>query len=574
MKKIIFASLAASLLAQLGLAQVYQWSYSYGSTAIDSQHDSHLTADGDILVTGMYASTMTFGDTSITFQGGNVDVYLGKINADGEPQWIRSFEGNADNSALQVVENSVGEILIMGYFQGAGPLAFDADPGEGEFLLEQPAPFLSRDCFIIKLDEDGLLLWAKQISNPAGAAAEDGYALAVDSEDNVYVGGRFQYADFDPSDEGEDIRFSNDDGQDFNPFLVKLDTDGNYVWAETLKSTGHGAIYAIDFDAEGNIYIGGVFEDSIDLDPTQAGVEVHPSEGGRDIFVVKLDEEANYLSGYTLGSPGLEILNDLLIVDQHYYISGAINLTIDMDLGDDVYELTPVEGTDGMLAKYSIDHELEYAFLVGGESESNIEEMHQVKVDGDGNVTVSGNFFGTTDMNPGSGEVYEVSQGLGDHYLIKLTSEGEYINHAAVSGPDAQTSSMHEVHPDGTCTLMGNYRGAVDLDPTSAAVIATSNGQYDMYLSQFTFEDVNSVTNASFADGLISVFPNPALESFTVDAPFQLAELRLFNIAGKQVLSLKNPTVEKINIAHLPKGMYIIQIADESGKTYTGKLIH
>ncbi len=574
MKKIIFASLAASLLAQLSLAQVYQWSYSYGSTAIDSQHDSHLSADGDFLVTGMYAVTMDFGDTSITYEGGNVDAYLGKISADGEPQWIRSFGGNADNAALQVVENSVGEILIMGYFQGAGPLAFDADPGEGEYLLEQTSPFLSRDCFILKLDSDGLLLWAKQISNPTGAAAEDGAALMVDDEDNVYIGGRYQYADFDPSDEGEDIRFSNDDGQDFNPFLVKLDTEGNYIWAKTLASTGHGEVSSIDFDEDGNIYLGGYFRESIDLDPSEDNEVIYQSAGGRDIYVVKLDPEGNYISGFTMGSSGLEGLSDILVVGDSYYICGGINLTVDIDPGDDVFELTTVEGVDGMLAKYSLDHELEYGFLVGGESDTSIEEMHELRIDGEGNITVSGNFYGTTDMNPGNEEVWEEAQGIADHYLLKIDPDGEYIGHAVVFGNDAQTSTTHEVHADGSYTLMGNYRGSVDLDPSSEAIIATSNGQYDMYLTRFTFDEANSVSNLSFAEGLVTIFPNPAQESFTVEAPFELFELRMFNIAGKQVLSQNNPMVQKINIAHLPKGVYIVQIADKNGETYTGKLIH
>ena len=41
-------------------------------------------------------------------------------------------------------------------------------------------------------------------------------------------------------------------------------------------------------DAEGNAYLGGTFEGTVDLDPT-AGIDQHTSNGELDIFVTRLN---------------------------------------------------------------------------------------------------------------------------------------------------------------------------------------------------------------------------------------------------------------------------------------------
>lgn len=68
----------------------------------------------------------------------------------------------------------------------------------------------------------------------------------------------------------------------------------------------------------------------------------------------------------------------------------------------------------------------------------------------------------------------------------------------------------------------------------------------------------------------LSVFPNPAVEYFSVNDNNDLvAHVLVFNIVGKQVKTFEFIKGERYSIVDLPKGFYLIQLLDRNRKVLT-----
>jgi hypothetical protein len=125
------------------------------------------------------------------------------------------------------VDFSDDSVFITGYFLGDG----DYDPSGSVATLSHIA---SADIFVVKLDSDGLYVWAKRCGGSGGDQARD---IAVDSSSNVYITGHFQAGcNFDPAGT---FTLSNTDLDRNDAFVMKLDSIGNFQWAIKMGSTAN-----------------------------------------------------------------------------------------------------------------------------------------------------------------------------------------------------------------------------------------------------------------------------------------------------------------------------------------------
>jgi len=76
-------------------------------------------------------------------------------------------------------------------------------------------------------------------------------------------------------------------------FLVKYDTNGNFVWVNALEGSGNNDNgTAIATDPANNVYITGRFDAAVDFDPSP-GIASRTSLGSDDIFLAKYDAQGN-----------------------------------------------------------------------------------------------------------------------------------------------------------------------------------------------------------------------------------------------------------------------------------------
>ena len=70
-------------------------------------------------------------------------------------------------------------------------------------------------------------------------------------------------------------------------------------------------------------------------------------------------------------------------------------------------------------------------------------------------------------------------------------------------------------------------------------------------------------------DKVISVYPNPAMETVTIDG-VEAAEVQVYNALGQLVKTVRD--ANEINVAGLAEGVYLLRILDVDGIVYTNKI--
>lgn len=554
-------------------AQEYFNSSTFGDTFYDQVFGSCMDFNESTYIVGQYSGTITVGDSTVTYKGGNVDAYLAKYDRLGEPLWVLSFGNLSDASASAVTTDTEGNIYLTGYFQGSGVNSLDADPGPGEYLLSVPSALNSRDAFIIKLDSAGSFIWAKQISNPVGAAPEDTYAIAVDSENNIYVGGRFIYANFDTNNPNAAAIMA--EGSNFDGFLVKLNNEGNTIWSKTFKSPDNCTVRSLSIDSNDNIYVAGEFAASIKLNPDN-DVMISQSNGLSDAFMVKVNGQGNYIWGSTFGGEGPDQPEVIETINNDIYIGGYFSSTVDMN--PDVNETDTFVcngGVDAFVSKFDQGGDFVFSYQMGSNT-VDLEKVKSISEDTEGLITITGNYSDLVDFDMGPEESVSTSNGGLDHFLLQIDTNGTYVRHISLGSIENEGSCFAEINLDNEIIISGSFASSINLNVFGPEEdLASSAGFYDVYVSRFTFSDTSN-TNVNYVKNSINnivIYPTPTKDFFKIRSQQEISSISVYSMEGKLLLQEKQPANKKISIENLDKGIYYIKVETEDLKIFSRKII-
>jgi hypothetical protein len=255
----------------------FMWARRMGGTFNDYGHEILVDNQGNVVVSGDFSLTLDLdtaaGVASIT-SNGDQDIFLLKLDANGNLIWLKQIGGNGDDRSLKIAVNATGDIYNVGYFNDS----VDFDPGLATNTLSSAG---GQDAYIQKLNADGDLLWVQQIG---GNSADWGTAVTIDSDENVYLSGFFSgTVDFD-SGVSNNVLVS---GGLSDIYIQKLDDNGNLIWLEQISGTANDIPNDIEVDNSNHVYLCGSFYGVTDFDPG-ANTTVFSAVGSSDIFVAKL----------------------------------------------------------------------------------------------------------------------------------------------------------------------------------------------------------------------------------------------------------------------------------------------
>ena len=83
-----------------------------------------------------------------------------------------------------------------------------------------------------------------------------------------------------------------------------------------------------------------------------------------------------------------------------------------------------------------------------------------------------------------------------------------------------------------------------------------------------------SVPRSSFAKKVeIQVFPNPVITHFSINNNFQVRNIVVFNLVGKELKRFNYTADERYFLGDLPKGIYLVQFLDKEKSILTTRRI-
>jgi hypothetical protein len=226
-------------------------------------------------------STDTRHDLGVVSREGSVDA----APRDGSTGagWLVTIGESGAESIGAVVVDPAGNLVVAGAFSGT--VSFDSTTLTGT---------AADNTFVGKLDPTGKWLWAVRLDGYAVTESGDYDGLAVDSSGNIYYAGQFE-----GSATFGSTKLSAKGSTDV--FVVKLNTDGNVLWAISAGGPGQDLADAIAVGNDGAITLGGRFSETATFGSTSL-----TSRGARDIFVARLDTAGSFSWVVQAGSDSLE----------------------------------------------------------------------------------------------------------------------------------------------------------------------------------------------------------------------------------------------------------------------------
>lgn len=553
------------LTAQLSLT----WAKSMGGGEYDFGRCVAVDDSGNVYSTGQFYGLADFdpgpGTANLTPPSILSDIYLSKLDAGGNLVWAKRMGSYYDDFGNSVVVDGAGNVYSTGLFS----FVVDFDPGPGTANLTA-ADF--GDAYIQKLDASGNFVWAKQfVGTNSSQGSSRGLSIKVDKLGNLYCIGTFgETADFDPGAG----TFNLDSNGEWDIFVIKLDTAGDFVWAKSIGGLNYDYGQSIAVDGAGNVYAAGAFLETVDFDPG-AGTAFMTADGVVSAFILKLDASGNFVWAKSMVSAVAASCFSIEVDSAgNVYSTGEFSETVDFDPGPEIKNLTSIGSSAIYIQKLDTDGNYVWAKSMG--STEGDSRGYSIELDDAGNAYSTGRFTGTVDFNPGAGVMNLTAMaGNNDVYMQKLDASGNFVWAASIPSKIGERPIGMALDKDNNVYASGYFHDTADFDPSAGIFELTSAGNADIYVLKWRQQSVSSTEAWETNDGIF-IYPNPASASFSVRNPREDAgTITLTDMTGKiwltRALTGKEEALE-INPG-IPPGFYLLHLVMNNGSIAVEKLV-
>ncbi len=530
-------------------------------------------------------------------------------------EWAKQIGGADWDEGTSIKTDQNNNVYTVGLFSGT----VDFDPSIGVFNLTSVG---EKDAFICKLDAAGNFIWAKQYGDNAFIGEKS--SLGIDPLGNLYITNSFLgTVDFDPDDGSF---YLTSQGSDRDVFIQKIDVNGNFIWAKqiggpfvpTFPTPVHSTAIAVD--TNGNQYLTGYFDGTIDFDPNPTFTFTMTSQyNASDIFICKLDTDGNFVWAKQFsGTQSQGGVGYAIVVDGsgNVYSTGTIGGTMDFDPSQNTFYLTssapsqteiyiskldplgnfvwakamgPGEGSaiaidennniyssgwtpsgyTPVINKHDSAGTLLWAKQLGGLNGQSI------ALDNIGNVYTTGFCFGTNDFDPGSG-VFNLTGGNSDSFISKLDALGNFVWAGLLTGTSQVWVNSLAIDMNNNLYTTGYFNETADFDPSFSIFNLTSPAiGYDIFINKLNVNDELGLTPNSFEES-VTIYPNPTKGNLIVefDREHEGLNIVLRNILGQVLNTNFISTKKRIEIQiNEESGIYLLEIAVQKNHKAVLKII-
>lgn len=433
LKLLIVTFLPLNIFAQTIINQA-----GFGGDHFDVTRKIHVLDDGSYILTGESGSAQNTGNkTSDKF--GSRDYWVVKMDANFNKLWDKSYGGTSGSQNLSTsIPTSDGNIVLCGRSN------CNISGNKTENSLG------GNDYWIVKLDNDGNILWQKTI----GASDHETPTSIIELQNGDFLisGDSFSDASSDKTEDGYGgldvwfVRLSADgstilwdktiggDQSDKNPAVAvkndKIYCSGRSVSGVSgLKTTpdygSNGSIWSFCMDLNGNILwqksfaSNGVeslaqvlFKDDYLYtlclsDGSASYSKSEDSYGSYDLWLIKSDTMGNIIWDRTYGGTGFENFPVIKDIDNQIYLGCRTTSGISGN------KTTSGNGSDDIwIVAIDTSSNIRYQYSFGGGSSETLSDL--VRLD-NGNML----FFGGA-QSDNSGDVGVPNYGLSDYWVFEV----------------------------------------------------------------------------------------------------------------------------------------------------------
>ncbi len=191
---------------------ILEWEHRFGGKENEEGYDVISTSDGGFLFVGY---TWSYGNSQ--------QIYAVKTDLYGQVDWEKTYGGSMWEIGFSVIELLNGGYLIAGSSNSPGVSSGNTD------------------CFLVRIDPDGNIIWEKAYGNLEYPNHEWAYDI-IELPDGgfIVVGARDRY-----------------NNGSLNGLILRLDKEGNLSWEKELLDEGDisESIYSVSSSNDGSFFL-------------------------------------------------------------------------------------------------------------------------------------------------------------------------------------------------------------------------------------------------------------------------------------------------------------------------------
>lgn len=479
----------------------------------DDRVESVLALDDGYFILGTYNS---------------VDVWLIRTDLYGNFLWDKKYGGSQNDFGEKILKANDGNYIIV-----ALSASSDFD------LINNPYPN-SANFWIYKINPSGNIIWSRVVGGN-GADWPQNATITIDS--GVVAVGQSQSYD---GDVGINYGY-------WDIWAVKLDSNGNKVWAEVFGAESAEWADEVITTDDGSVLMGGTATNvgigNIDCDPF--------NEWWGESLIMKFDSDMNLLWQQCYGGGSHELNASITPIETGYYASHYAHSN-DGDLSNSGYH----GEADIWITKLDTSGNFAWGKCYGG---SNNEGPDHTFNHLNNDLT----FFGTTSSNDGDVSGNH-SQGS-DIWVVKTDSSGTIKWQQCIGGfgnePDVAVRKISD-----NTYVIASMTLVTSGDVSCTTTIETG---YDIWFFQVT--DTTVVSTNELIPLSWNIYPNPASDYITIELEKQSGNWEsasIYDCTGRMVHS-QTITESKIGLQlqDLPSGFYYASLIGDNGMTPFKKLV-
>lgn len=275
------------------------WSQTFGGKKFDYASSIIETVSGDLIVVGY--SYSTDGDLSLAGNEGLSDIWIFKLDKDGNIKWSKTFGGTKEDYASFIIETELGNLILVGSTQST------------DFNFKNLNDI--NDALIMSLTSEGDIEWTKFY----GGTKSDSLISIINTADGGYL-----LNGISQSSDGDLAGTMNRSNYDY--WFFKIDYFGEIIWSKNYGTWSSEYTTSIAQTLEGKYIITGYTNSAVGVIDGVFG------KGSYDIHILGLSDLGDIEWTKAYGGSGADYSTNILENSKGNIVVLGISSSEDGDL--------------------------------------------------------------------------------------------------------------------------------------------------------------------------------------------------------------------------------------------------